>query len=280
KIKQYRTTPGLMVSFNVCSLFTNTPLNKAIEIGISNIRKHNKNLKFKDTELKELFNYCTKYTNFTFNNEHYDQINGVAMGSPLAPIIARLFMSNLEENIEKYKGKKPEVYYRYVDDIFMIINGTQKDILKFRKFMNKLETSIKFTVEVQHDNNLPFLDVMIERQDNNLITYVYHKPTDTSLYLKWVSNQPRQYKINLIKCLCNRAARICSSLPLLKKELDNYKKTFLANGYPQHIIKKAMRKFELNKHDNNNANNNDNNNNKNNNINNNNKSLLAQSRWD
>ncbi|CAF5121111.1 unnamed protein product [Rotaria sp. Silwood1] len=218
KIKEHKTIPGLMCSFDVCSLFTNIPLDKAIEIAIEKIKKYNRNLKLNDHDLKELFNYCTKYSNFTFNNEHYDQINGVAMGSPLAPIIAHLFMSNLEENIDKYKGKKPEIYYRYVDDIFMIIN----------------ERTIKFTVAVQIENKLPFLDVMIEKQDSTLITYVYHKPTDTGLYLKWVSNQPKLYKINRIKCLYN------------------YKNIFLANGYPHNVIKKAMRKFALNKNTNNN----------------------------
>ncbi|CAF4502244.1 unnamed protein product, partial [Didymodactylos carnosus] len=80
------------------------------------------------------------------------------MGSPLAPILANLFMNELEKEIDKYTGKKPEIYLRYVDDIFSIIHGTQKDIAKFVKFMNKLDPSIKFTVEVQNSNKLPFLD--------------------------------------------------------------------------------------------------------------------------
>ena len=116
-----------MCLFDVSSLLANIPLNRAIEIGIRNIKKHNKNLKLSDEDLKELFNYCTKYSNFTFKNKHYDQITGVATGSVLAPILAHLFMSSLEENIDKYKGKKCEVYRRYANDIFMSINGTQKD---------------------------------------------------------------------------------------------------------------------------------------------------------
>jgi len=127
-----------------------------------------------------------------------------------------------------------------------------KKTLKFHKFMNSLEASIKFTVEVQQTNKISLLDVMIERQDSLLISYVYHKPTDTGLYLKWTSNQPKQYKINLIKCLCNRAVKLCSSELLLRNELDHYRKTFLANGYPPDVIKKRMRKFVLNKNKNNN----------------------------
>ncbi|CAF1527863.1 unnamed protein product [Didymodactylos carnosus] len=169
------------------------------------------------------------------------------MGSPLAPILAHLFMSELENCIQDHRGKKPDLFYRYVDDIFMIMHGNQKDIHSFLKFMNKIESSIKFTIEMQNNNKLPFLDVMVERTNTELITYVYRKPTDTGLYLRWTSNQPRNYKINLIKCLCIRAKRICSSDALLKQQLEYYKRIFTANGYPINVLKKTIRGIELGK---------------------------------
>ena len=73
----------------------------------------------------------------------------------------------------------------------MILHGTQREVGLFVNFMNKLESSIKFTIEMQTNSKLPFLDVMVERSNSELITYVYRKPTDTGLYLKWTSNQPR-----------------------------------------------------------------------------------------
>ncbi|CAF3388577.1 unnamed protein product [Rotaria socialis] len=75
--------------------------------------------------------------------------------------------------------------------------------------------------------------------------YVYRKPTDTGLYLRWTSNQPRNYKINLIKCLCTRAKRICSSDYLFKQELEYYKSIFITNGYPINVIKKTIHSIEL-----------------------------------
>lgn len=245
-IKENHNQTGLMCSLDVTSLFTNVPLDKAIDVAIKKIRITHPKLTIDDDNLKELFYYCTKKTNFIFNDEHYDQINGVSMGSPVAPILAHLYMSELEENIPNYKGKKPTLFYRYVDDIFMIMKGTQREINMFLNFMNKIEASIKFTLEIQKDNKLPFLDVMVERRNGELITYVYRKPTDTGLYLRWTSNQPRKYKINLIKCLCNRAKRICSSDSLFKQELEYYKNIFIKNGYPMNVIKKTIRSVELN----------------------------------
>ena len=186
-----------MCSLDVSSLFTNVPLEKAIDIAIKKIKLCHPKLTIDDKNLRELFYYCTKRTNFIFNNEHYDQMNGVSMESHVAAILAHLYMSELEDNIKNFKGKKPLLFYGYVDDIFMILHGKQKEIILFVNFMNKLEHSIKFIIEMQTNNKLQFLDVMVERRNSELIIYVYRKSTDTGIYLKWTSNQPRNYKINL-----------------------------------------------------------------------------------
>ena len=98
-IKENRNLSGLMCSLDVSSLYTNVPLDKTIDVVIKKIKIFHPKLTLDDDNLKELFYYCTKKTNFIFNNEHYDQINGVSMGSPVAPILPHLYMSELEENI-------------------------------------------------------------------------------------------------------------------------------------------------------------------------------------
>ncbi|CAF1253614.1 unnamed protein product [Didymodactylos carnosus] len=72
KIQNNKQMPGLLCSLDVSSLFTNVPLEKAIPIAIEKIRKYHPLLPIDDTNLKELFYYCTKTTNFKFNNENYD----------------------------------------------------------------------------------------------------------------------------------------------------------------------------------------------------------------
>ena len=43
-------------------------------------------------EIKKLLTICTKSVHFSFNNDIYFQIDGVAMGSLLDPVIANIFM--------------------------------------------------------------------------------------------------------------------------------------------------------------------------------------------
>ena len=82
-----------MVSFDVASLFTNVPLEDTINIILGRI--YEKKEIATDTprcEMRELLYLCTKNVHFTFNNKIYIQNDGVAMGSPLGPVLANIFM--------------------------------------------------------------------------------------------------------------------------------------------------------------------------------------------
>ena len=84
-----------MLSFDVVSLFTNIPLKESIDLAVSYILEGNKNLKLSQTDLTKLFSIVTSQTHFLFDGNVYDQIDGVAMGSPLAPVLANLFFGTL-----------------------------------------------------------------------------------------------------------------------------------------------------------------------------------------
>ena len=86
-----------MVSFDVESLFTNIPLGECIDLAVNYISEGNPDLKLSKSELRSLLTIATAQTHFLFNGSFYDQIDGVAMGSPLAPVLANLFMGHHEK---------------------------------------------------------------------------------------------------------------------------------------------------------------------------------------
>ena len=59
---------------------------------------------------------------FMFNNKFYQQVDGVAMGSPLGPTFANFFLGHIEEKMFATCGMKPKLYLRYVDDIFALFD--------------------------------------------------------------------------------------------------------------------------------------------------------------
>ena len=110
-----------LISFDLTSLFTNIPLSEAIDIAINLIFENSPDIKFTKRELQKLFRKATSEIHFTINGSIFDQIDGLAMGSPLAPVLANLFMGFYEQNwIEQATYVKPILYKRYVDNIFAV----------------------------------------------------------------------------------------------------------------------------------------------------------------
>ena len=119
EIQQTSGNDNFLVSYDVCSLFTNIPLQETIETAAKFILENNPPLKVTKRELKQLFNFATKGTHFIFNGSFYDQIDGVSMGSPLGPVLANLFMGYHEKKwLQEFNKGKVLMYKRYVDDIF------------------------------------------------------------------------------------------------------------------------------------------------------------------
>ena len=85
-----------MVSFDVVSLFINIPLDETIDIIIKHIYDNKEiNTDAPKKEMRELLHLCTKNVQLTLNNKTYLQVVGVAMGSPLGPVLANIFMVQL-----------------------------------------------------------------------------------------------------------------------------------------------------------------------------------------
>ena len=107
--------------------------------------------------------------------------------------------------------------------------------------MNEQSPCIKFTMEEEHNDQLPFLDVLVTRNPNGSIsTTIYRKPTFSGLYLRWDSFMPKQYKRGLVNSLTHRAWKICSTYHSLHLELEFIKSVLQANGYPINFIESCM----------------------------------------
>ena len=159
-----------LVSYDVTSLFTNIALQETIDIAINLIFNHNPNLNITIKELKKLFLLATSQTHFFFYSKFYNQIDGVAMGSLLAPVLANIFMGFHESKwLNEYNLNKPKFYLRYVDDILAAFDNEQ-DSLNFLIFLNNRHPNIKFTIEKPINHSIAFLDALISGIINLALT--------------------------------------------------------------------------------------------------------------
>ena len=143
-------------------------------------------------------------------------------------------LNNQEFRIKKWR--------RYIDDVFTIINGSKEPVIMILDNINKLHANIKFTLELEKNDMISFLDVKVQRTGNSLETSVYRKTTNTNLYTKWNACLPNYQKIGLVTSLIVRAYRICLNNILLNVEIDYLKNVLINNGYSKRLLDKVIKR--------------------------------------
>ena len=111
-----------------------------------------------------------------FNNKFFKQIDGVAMGSPLGPVLANIFMCCFEKKWLKdcHHSLKSVFYRRYVDDVFVLFSSFDQ-AEKFKKHSSSKHPSIKFSLEKENDRRLSFLGINIFSEKEKFVTNVYRR---------------------------------------------------------------------------------------------------------
>ncbi|XP_045779584.1 uncharacterized protein LOC123877124 [Maniola jurtina] len=239
------TLPGdcKLISLDVDSLFTNVPVNETLNI-LTKLLENNHINANEITELIELTKICMKQNYFKFNDQFYQQKEGLAMGSPLSPLMADIFMDDFE-NKHIVKNNNILYYYRYVDDIIICWTGTDEQLDTFVKNLNKIHPKIKFKSELELDNSISFLDLTITRANNKHQFGIFRKPTYTDTTIPASSCHPWQHKLAAFHSYVHRLL----SIPLEKenylKELKIIYHMAQANGYNINIVNNIIKKQQL-----------------------------------
>ncbi|KAJ8030076.1 hypothetical protein HOLleu_29652 [Holothuria leucospilota] len=128
----------------------------------------------------------------------------------MAPSYANIFKGIFEQDLLADCDTKPDVWLRFIDDIFVVWTAGPKKFEEFMSFLNSRHPTLKFTF----DNSLErvnFLDVTVSRDSMGLIsTDLYSKPTDTHQYLSSLSCHPNHIKRSIAFSQSLRILRICS----------------------------------------------------------------------
>ncbi|GJQ71095.1 hypothetical protein Trydic_g1001 [Trypoxylus dichotomus] len=90
----------------------------------------------------------------------------MAMSSPLSLVLSNIYTEEFERRAMDSYELKPKMWLRYVDDTFVIWPHGEEEINGFLQHLNGLEESIKFTMEVEVDNRIPFLDILVHKQSD------------------------------------------------------------------------------------------------------------------
>ena len=190
-----------------------------------------------------LLEFCLKNTYFSFQDQFYEQVEGAAMGSPVSPIVANLYMEYLEKKSSEYCPRLPRFWCRHVDDTFVIHKEVNKK--GFLQHINSVDPAIRFTVEDnKEDGSIPFLDTIVTSEaDGSLSITVYRKPIHTDQYLQWDSHHHLSAKFSVIQTLSHRASTVCTKPELLQQEKDHLRKALTRCKYPKWALDKVEKRL-------------------------------------
>ena len=114
-----------MVSFDVESLFTNVPIEGALNAALQRLSADTSlpaRTSLSPSQVIDFLGFVLRATYFSYNGSFYEQQEGAAMGSPVSAVIANLYMEVFEEQALQSCDPqlRPRVWKRYVDDTFVI----------------------------------------------------------------------------------------------------------------------------------------------------------------
>ena len=198
------------VSLDVTSLYTNIPHEEGMKAVLDILHeKCDSDLFPTIHSIMKLLESVLKLNNFKFNKKHFLQIQGTAMGTRVAPTYANIFMNSFEEKYVFSIRKRPKYWYRFIDDVWSIINGTEADVKEFIAYLNRVTNHIQFTATFSQEK-VQFLDVWTKRDGSQICTDLYSKPTDSHSYLDYTSCHPKNTKQSIPYSQFLRVRRNCT----------------------------------------------------------------------
>ena len=140
---------------------------------------------------------------FMFNDRYFHQVKGTAMGTKMATTYATLTLGYFEEMYHRICEKLGEEYHesikmnwkRYLGDW----GKEESNLTIVYNILNTLDPDIKFTME-KSSSEIPFLDVIVRINSNQICTDIFYKSNDTHQYLHFGSSHPIPY--NLARRIC------------------------------------------------------------------------------
>ncbi len=234
----------LLIAADVTSLYTSIPQQEGINAVCKAMDGH-----YHDSWLtaftREGLRIILKENYFQFTDKSYRQIHGTAMGTPVTPSFANIFMTDLETTFMANETTTPTHWFRYIDDIFLTWTQDRTTLDSFMNRLNNHHCDIKFTWTTS-DTETTFLDVDLYKgkrfqEDGTLDTKTHYKTTNTFQYLHSTSYHPGTTK----KSVCNseliRFIRNTSDRDNYEQQKTDHFRHLSQRGYKPHQLEKWTR---------------------------------------
>jgi hypothetical protein len=234
----------ILASADIDSCYTNIPQDSALAaIKIALEEQQSRDPKYSNqfnVDIMALLELQMKNNDIHFNGKFFRQTRGLSMGQSWAPTVCNIFFAEMDDYI--VRTYKPLFYGRFIDDTFILWEGTTEEIYRMEADLNSRWVGVKLNFATSSEM-LPFLDVevFVDKNDTRAVLHRPHfKPTDSHELLHRSSNHPKHVFGGILKSTVFRLKRISSRETDLRVALDIIRKALLPRGYSEKFLGKFL----------------------------------------
>ena len=229
------TWDWLLFSLDVVNMYSNIPLDEAEESVYKECLGSREAGLLSPAVVRSLVNLVLTNNYFSFNELFYQQVQGIAMGTPCACVVSDIFICRLMQSLIEEAPRKPLYYRQYRDDGFGIWTHGQPALDSWLVDLNRKHKTIKFTITKGLELN--YLDLKLTLDPvSGFRSETYQKPTDTQDYLHRASNHPTHCGDNIALAQTIRNVRNCSTFSSFEFHTHLLQHNLLRRGYSRDTI--------------------------------------------
>jgi hypothetical protein len=138
-----------LVNFDVVSLFTNVPLDEALQVNRNKLQNDHIVTECSSMEvgaIMDLLEVCLKTNYFQVDDKFFQQKDCMSMGNALFPVVSKICMEHFEELALGTAAHRPSLWLRYVDDTFVIWPHEPDSLQEYFCYVNGIRPTIQFTM--------------------------------------------------------------------------------------------------------------------------------------
>jgi hypothetical protein len=153
----------------------------------------------------ELFRVILNQNYFQYKDKYFKPTKGITMGSPISSTLTEIYLQFFEEPTIRHWMENGEVYYRrYGDDIIILFDQNKINKELISNYMNNIHKCLEFKLTEEENDNIMYLDLSINRNNNDLHLGIHRKPTQAYTTIHFISNHPLEHKLTAYNFYINR----------------------------------------------------------------------------